>query len=268
MKAPRLVIAFLLVATASACRPDTVELAYEFPPDSELTYRMEAIAEARWDIQGEGQGSYRTTFEVTERVESDDSGGTIVNVVMTPLNVDEDNLFASANNDRSFSLRLGEDGESVEILEVDGVPAADLGNEEITLIGTYRPPLPATRVGLGDEWRADQEIEAGSVFQGVSLVGTLERFDRDAEGKLAELSYDGTGELTQSVALPQGDAQLTGNADVHIDASVDLEEGFLREATSSTVGEFDARIVRANEEAPIVGTLHLDLRLEISKIER
>ena len=152
MRSARALLFLLLAGVAlNACRPDTVELNYHYPEQTVITYRMDAAASARWDIGGEGSGSYHVVLDVTERVSGEENGGAVVTVEMMPISVDEDNLPSPGSDPRSFSLRIGPSGDVREVIEVDGVPATALDPDELAFIGTYRPPLPLEPVGLGDE---------------------------------------------------------------------------------------------------------------------
>lgn len=264
----RLVLVAVLFATVG-CRPDTVDLTYRYPPDSTITYRMHALASASWDIGGRGRGSYDVTFEVTETVESDEAGeDVIVSVVMVPdpERVHERGLPSPGTTERSFALRIGKNGEVLEVLEVDGVPAEALDPDELAFIGTYRPPLPIDRVRLHDTWRSERAVELDAVFQQVVTTGELEGLRRDADGKIAELTYSGEGPLVWTTTLPQGEAELTGSGTTSSTAVLDIHGGSLRSATSTTQGEFEVRVDPGGGRAPIVGTLELDLDLTLERL--
>jgi hypothetical protein len=167
---------------------------------------------------------------------------------------------------RSFSLELGPNGEKLRVLEVDGVPAADLDDDQLALIGTYRPPLPLDPVGLGDSWDAKQQVAVGSVFQQVATTGVLDGLHRDGrQHRIAELSYEGGGRVTQSLSLPQGRAALEGQTKLHVSAELDIDDGALLRASSRTSGTYDARVVPSGDEAPITGTLELNLALTVTR---
>ncbi|MEA2446758.1 MAG: hypothetical protein QOK47_395 [Actinomycetota bacterium] len=264
----RLAIRFLpiLLCLLAGCRPDTIDLSYRFPVGKETHYRMEARADATWNLRGRGRGSYTAVFEVTERVTEDAGGEAVLSVVMDPIDVEEDGLPSPGLESRSFSLRAGPNGEVLEVLEVDGVPAGVLDNDQIGLIATYRPPLPLEPVPLNGAWNAEQQLELPSVFQQITTIGRLVRLDRDAGGRLAQLDYSGQGPLVRTIALPQGQADLTGSTRILIDARLDIDEGSLREARSSTAGRFDVRVIPPDQKAPIVGSMSLDLDVSLREI--
>lgn len=256
------VIAFVLALLLPACRSDEVMLSYRYEAGSSLTYLMTARARASWDIGTTGEGSYETTMEVTETIESVGEGA-VVSVVMTPIDVAEEGLPSPGTEERSFSLRIGPNGEVLEVLEVDGVPASALDQEQLSLIGTYRPPLPLEPVGLGDTWRSEQQVELPSAFQQVVTTGELEGLKVDPAGEIAEISYDGGGPLAWTTSLAQGNAELEGSTSSTSSATLDIEGGYLRAASSRLAGNFEVRAVPVSGGAPRSGTLHLELHLEL-----
>ena len=268
MMKSRAVLLVLFAIVASSCRSDTIELTYKYDADVEhLEYVLTARANAEWEIGEPGRGSYTVRFKVDENIEPQEGGGALVDVTMTPLEVTEEGLLPPGSEERRFRLELGPNGEKLDVLEVAGVAATDLDDDELALIGTYRPPLPLEPVGLGDTWDAREEVTLKSVFQHLSTSGTLTGLRRnDAGNRIAVLSYSGDGPLAHILTLPQGEANLSGDTSVDIDAEFDVDRGVLVRATSTTEGVFDARVIPAGEEAPIVGTLQLELRLDIREV--
>jgi hypothetical protein len=261
----RALVIFFCAALLPSCKSDRVDLSYRFVEGTTTEYRMEATASARWDIAGIGSGSYRVTFDVTEEVMSADPDGATVSVLMTPTQVSEQGLPSPGPDERSFILRLGPNGEVLEVLEVDGVPAKALEPDQLAFIGTYRPPLAPDPVRLGDQWESSQEVQLGSVFQEIVTLGELDGLDRDEHGEKARLVYDGSGPLVWTTTLPQGAAELTGAAETETAATLDLDDGSLRQASSTTSGDFEVRVVPEGR-LPISGTLHLDLELDLERV--
>ncbi|MDQ3914675.1 MAG: hypothetical protein M3323_04985 [Actinomycetota bacterium] len=257
----------LFLVALAACRPDTVDLEYRFP-SGVREYRLEAAGSARWDIGGGGEGSYRVIFDVAERVREDDGETAVVEVRMSPIEVEEDGLPAPGSGDRSFALRVDRFGGVPEVLEVGGVDVAELDPDELVFIGTYRPALPLDPVKLGGEWDSERLFDVGRVFQEIQARGTLESLYLDDDGPVAELSYRGEGPLQWTTQLPQGLAELIGTGTTEQHARFDIDDGVLREASSSTVGTFEVRVVpSAGAGTPLTGTLELDLELTVSARE-
>ena len=264
----RLLFASLLLPVALvACRPDRVGLEYRFP-QGVTEYRLEAAGSARWDIGGGGEGSYRVVFDVTERVRDDDGAIAVVEVTMSPVSVEEDGLPAPGSGDRTFALELDRYGGVPAILEVEGVDADTLDPEDLIFIGTYRPTLPLDPVELGGEWDSERLFEFERVFQEIGARGRLESLYLDEDGPVAELSYTGEGPLEWTTELPQGMAELNGTGTTEQHASFDIDGGALREASSTTFGTFEVRVVPAGGAGtPLTGTLELNLELTVSARE-
>ncbi|MGH2757307.1 MAG: hypothetical protein ACRDI3_05915 [Actinomycetota bacterium] len=260
--------AVLVALALAACKPDTLALDYHFTEGSTITYRMEAHAEARWQISSKGSGSYDVSFDVTETIRSADEKGATVEVQMTPLDAREEGLPSPGLETRSFSLELSPSGEVLRVLDVNGITATALDPEEVAFIGTYRPALPEDPVHLHDSWSATQELTTGVAPQQLATIGVLDALGRDGRGDLAYIDFDGEGSLLWSTRLPQGDASLDGAATTNGRAVVDIEGGFLRKASSTTSGDFDVRIASSGGRAPIGGTLHLELELTIRQTSR
>lgn len=259
----RLCLCIALLAVS--CRPDTIELSYGYQEGRVLTYRMDAHASARWDIRGPGSGSYDVSFEVIETVSSVDESGVLVQVEMRPLTAEEGGLPSPGLERRAFSLRLDLNGEVQEVLDLNGVAASALSNEEIAFIGTYRPALPTERVRLQDSWHATRDISAGATFSQLDLTGILTTLGRDESGRLATIDFEGAGPVRWETALPQGAATLEGTADASGSTIFDIDGGFLRSGQSATVGDFEVRVLPGGGRAPISGTLHLELELTVEQ---
>lgn len=255
----------VLVLLAPACRPDELALRYRFATGEFQTYRLTAEARAFWDIGTPGSGSYRVTFDVSERIVSTDEAGAVVAVTMQPDEVTEDGLPSPGSEDRSFTLRVGPNGEVREVIQVDGVPATALDHDELAFIGTYRPPLPLDAVELHETWQARQRVALAVLSQELETEGRLLGLRRE-DNRLAELGYAGRGPLTWETTLPQGDAKLTGSTITEGRALLDVDDGFLRSASSTTSGDFDVRVSPTTGNVPITGTLHLDLDLELDRL--
>lgn len=249
----------------TACLPNTVDLRYVFEEGTTTVYSMTARADASWDVRGAGRGSYEVGFEVTETVTQVDDDGAVVQVEMVPTGAEERGLPSPGLERRSFSLRLGPQGEVTEILQLDGVRAVALDEDELAFIGTYRPSLPREPVTLRDEWSESREIRMGTDTQGIDTTGRLVALRRDDGRDLAEVVFSGNGPLRWITALPQGEAELSGEATTLGRGLFEIDRGLLDSATSRTTGRFDVRVVPGAGQAPITGVLRLDLALEVER---
>ena len=267
-----IVVAIVALAAVS-CRPETVALAYQFPEGSSLSYEMVSSVRAEWDFGAQGgeseatsssgEGSYEVVFDVTEEVEEVDDNRAIVALDLRRTSVDQDNL--TPPTDSSFTVRVNEFGSVTEVIEVDGVAASLLEPEQKSVIRTYRPLLAIEPVRLYQEWPGSQEFQ-GPEFEQLSLIGRLEKLDRDDAGDFAELSYRGSGPLIGSFELPEGNAELSGSAKTSGRAVIDLDNGVLRTASSSTLYEYEANVVPLDAGTPLTGPLTVEQELELTRV--
>jgi hypothetical protein len=263
----RLVLSLVVLGVLSACRPETVELVYRFDADKQLTYRLEAHGDSRWDLGDPGSGSYEATFVVTESVVSVEEDGAVVEVVMEPQRVEGRGLLPPESETHSFTLRLGDRGERLEVVEIDGAPATGFSQDETAVINTYRPLLPLEPVKLQQTWPAEQQVQLESSFEQLNLRGRLDGLGLEDGAEVAELSFSGEGPLTRTAQIEQGTAEFTGSSTVEGAAVLDIEQGFLKRAVSTTVSDFEVRVTPQAEEVPIRGTLHTELELELELID-
>ena len=265
MRRSLLTVVAALAIVATACRSDRIALDYQYEPGQVLEYTLVASASATWDIGGPGRGSYRWVARVTEEVQEVDATGALVEVTLEPTDVEEDGLLSPGSDGKSFSMRIDDKGRVLEVVEVDGVPANALEPEEIAFIGTYRPPLPTEAIRLQEEWSGLPPINATEGFQQLVSSIRLVGLDRDADGRMAEIAYDGESPLARTTRLPEGEAELDGRARISGTAVVDIDGGYLREATTITEGDFDVHAVPTEGGTPVTGSLHQELTLELEK---
>lgn len=257
----RLCAGSTLLLVLAACRPETVELAYRFP-EGQREYRLEAGISSRWDIGTSGGGSCHVVLDVSENVREESADTAVVEVTMEPVEVEEEGLACPRGGD--FTLEIDRNGRVLSVLEVDGVDATDLSEEEVAFIGTYRPTLPDDPVALGESWTSAPQPEVGSLAQ-LATEGELDSLYMDGDGPVAELSYAGDGPLEWVTQLPQGSAALGGRARTEATAKFDIDRGALLSAASTLTGDFDVRVRPASGGGrPLTGTLSLDLDVEVS----
>ena len=250
----------LALLVLAACRPDTVDLAYRFA-EGQRQYRLTADIESRWDIGDSGGGACHVELDVVENVREENGGTAVLEVTMEPVEVEEDGLACPRGG--GFTLEIDRSGRVSAVLEVDGVDAAEIAEEESAFIGTYRPTLPGEPVGLGDVWESQPQRAVGSLAQ-LATQGELDALYRDDDGPVAELSYRGAGPLQWVTELPQGTAGLGGSAEIRSTAKFDIDRGVLVSASSVLRGDFDVRVQPSSGgSTPLTGTLSLELELEV-----
>lgn len=264
MRKAALISALVVAAGFTACRSDRVDLAYRYRPNSQVDYRLTTSAAAEWNVEGRpGSGSYTITYDVTETIEEVEDGNAVVAVEMDVVDVVERGLTSPGSGGTSFKLRLGPAGEKLEVLDLDGVPAADLGQEQLAFINTFRPPLPLDPVGLHGTWPGRQAFEFPDVSQKIVAHGELSSLKKVDDRELADLDYVWEGPYEGTLRLPQGTARFEGTEEVRASATFDLSGGFPRSQSSTTVDRFDVRLQAGDGSAPRQGTLVQQIRSEL-----
>lgn len=269
MKRTLFVPLIALVVVMSACRSDTVDLAYSYEEGSVLRYRMTTNAQAQWDIEGRnGAGAYEITYEITERIDSVEDGNAVVAVTMDVTDFEERGLSSPGSGQTSFKVRLGPYGEKLEVLDVDGVPAAELSQEQRALINTYRPALPLDPIALHGTWPATQALDFPNVTQEIVAQGELVSLSKDHETELATLDYSWDGPLEGTLNLPQGDARISGTEETEAVVTFDLTGGFPRSQTATTNATFDVSIEAQGGGPRSQGILTQEISSDLQFLER
>jgi hypothetical protein len=269
VKRSTLVTTLFLIVALSACRSDKIDLSYNYEAESSISYRMTTFAHAEWNIGGNpGEGEYEITYDVTESIESVDGDSAVVAVTMDVVEFDEKGLPSPGEQRSTFKLRLGPDGEKLEVIEVDGVPASDLDQTQLAFINTYRPPLPVDPIDLRGTWLSRQAFDLPTLTQEIEPHGELVGLSEKEDGDVAELDYTWEGPLEASMTLPQGTAEIVGDERTTSSVEFDISGGFLRKQTSTTVNSFEVTVDPGDGGAPRPGTLTQNIRSDIELTEK
>ena len=249
----------LLLPVLGACRDDTVRLS--FRPSVGDVYRYEVTVRSRSEVRIPGADPSVREEEVVLQsehtvLEADDDG-VRVQVI----------LGDASGSVRTFVVRFDRAAQ-LEAVEADdalvdaGEGADPFGISEIFPAASGAPP--DRRLGPGDTWEVDESI---------GLPGAVGRSQLTASGRLAELGVlDGrdvarvvtssTLELASEVVSLEGETlRLDGSQQTSQRASHDLADGAVREASSSTRGEYDLEIrpPLGRLGDPVAGTLVVEV---------
>jgi hypothetical protein len=261
-----LLVPVLLTLSLAACRTDRVDLTYKYDAESQVRYRLTTVAEARWNIEGRrGSGAYEITYDVTETIEQVRQGNAVVGVTMEVVDFEERGLAAPGRS--SFKLRLGPAGEKLEVLDLDGVPATELAQEQLALINTFRPPLPIDPMPLHGTWSGRQAFNFPNVSQEIVAEGELTALRVSDGRELAELDYAWDGPYQGTLTLPQGTAEFKGTEEVDAVAVFDLTGGFPRSQESTLVDRFDVAIQADDGSARRQGVYSAEIHSELEFLD-
>lgn len=238
--AHRSLLAGVLLLLLSACRADTVRLS--FRPSVGDVYRYEVTVTSRSEVRLPGAEPDVRAEEVVLQSEH------------TVLEADDDGvrvqvILADASGSvRTFVVRFDRAAQLEEVEAddalVDATEAAEqFGISEIFPAASGAPP--DRRLAPGDRWSIDESIElpgavGRSVLRGsgrLTELGVLDGQD------IARVSAETEVELaSESVSLEGEVLRLDGEQSTTQRASHDLDDGSVREASSSTRGVYDLEI--------------------------
>lgn len=147
------VVAAALAAVAlSACRPDTVAIAYRPQTGTQHRYRITVDAETVTTIEGRLPRRTTSSFVLgaSHRVVRADANGATVQVV----------LQAAGEESQRLLVRLDRAGQLTEVESIEGVAAAGLGQVGLAEIFPASAGAPPMRpLAPGDRWTVDEPLQ-------------------------------------------------------------------------------------------------------------
>lgn len=253
-----------LAATAVGCGGDgdgRVTLSFTPAVGTELHYVTEVESRTSTDLPCQRAETRfdQTRLDATQRVLDDDGPGVRLEVALTRDGI----------GTRTFVMRFDRAAQLTAVEEVEGIPAAalgDLGLSEIFPAAAGAPPDEP--LAPGDRWTIDDEVLLES-DQPTRLRG---------EGRLVELGrVDGHDtasvvsttelEVRTRASASTGTRSLTGEQQSEVHAVYDLDTGALRRAEADTTGTFDLVLgpPPGGEGDPCVGTLTVELHSTVTR---
>lgn len=248
----RVVLAVALVATLSSCREGTVRLT--FRPEVGATYRYELEVRTVSEVRIGPTGPERREEDVTLTAEhtvlrSGDDGVEVRVLLQEP-----------GSDDRVFEVVFDRAAQLEEVRSIEGVPDERLGLlgiAEIFPAAVGAPPDRALAPGAG--WVIDDPVQVPDSTSKTRL---------DGSGRLVELgvvdgekvaSLEAAARLPLEAVIPSasGELRLEGVQVTDYRATHDLDDGSVREASSTTLGRFDLEVSPPPDRkvAPVPGFL-------------
>lgn len=256
--------ATVLLVSATSCgdADGRVTIAFRPPVGTELEYLTEVASTTSTDLpcQAAETRTDRTRLDASHLVLEPDGPGVRIQVALSREGI----------GTRTFVMRFDRAAQLTAVEQVEGIPAAalgDLGLSEIFPAAAGAPPEEP--LAPGERWTIDDEVRLGD-GEPTRLVGS---------GRLVELGVV-DGNETATVAsetrlqvntrteATTGTRVLTGEQASEVEAVYDLDTGALRRASAYTVGRF--RLVLGPPPGSTgdlcEGTLTVELRSTITRV--
>jgi hypothetical protein len=236
----RLVVLLALVvgATATACQPDTVRLTYRPQVGDVQRYevRVHSVTEVRIGTAPVERRQEDVVLTAEHTVVQAGSDGIRVQVVLS----------GDGEEPRRFQVVFDRSAQLREVESIEGLPEEALGTFGIAEIFPAAAGAPPDQLlAPGGRWVIDEEVLLPGAPAPTSLRG---------RGRLLELGVvdgehvariESRAQLPLSAVRPssRGEVRLEGVQDGDYRATHDLDDGSVREASSSTVGRYDIDVV-------------------------
>lgn len=255
-----------VASAASACGDGDgkVTIAFRPPVGTELAYVTEVESTTTTDVPCQEPATRvdRTRLDATQRILEPDGPGVRVEVALSRAGI----------GTRTFVMRFDRAAQLTAVEEVEGIPAAalgDLGLSEIFPAAAGAPP--EAPLAPGDRWTIDDEVQLDDGGRLTRLTG---------EGRLVELGVeDGhdtatvhsttTLDVETQASATTGTRSLEGEQVSEVEAVYDLDTGALRRAEADTVGRFELTLgpPPGGSGEPCVGRLTLEIRSTVTRAD-
>lgn len=250
----------LTLATAvvglTGCREGTVR----------LTFRPKVGAVYRYQVE------VRTTTEVSiggatpERREED----VVLTAEHTVLRAGDDGvqvrvlLQEPGAPDRVFEVMFDRAAQLEEVQSIEGLPDERLGTLGIAEIFPAAAGAPPDRpLAPGATWDIDDAIQLPQTQPDTRLRGSGRLVELDDVGgkRVARLASAARLPLESALPSPNGSLRLKGEQSTDYAATHDLDDGSVRDATSSTIGRFDLELAPpiGQGDKPVEGSLVVEV---------
>ncbi|MDP8954831.1 MAG: hypothetical protein M3N37_07945 [Actinomycetota bacterium] len=227
----------LAAAGLTACRPGTVRLT--FRPEVGATYRYEVEVRTTSEVDlGEAPPEVReedVVLSAEHTVLRSGDDGVLVRVLLQEPGAE----------DRVFEVLFDRAAQLEAVQSIDGVPDERLGTLGISEIFPAAAGAPPDRpLAPGASWVIDDAIQLPGVGEATELSGSGRLVELGVVGDeaVARLSSAARLPLESVVPGPNGALRLWGTQVTDYRATHDLDDGAVREAMSSTIGNFDLEL--------------------------
>jgi hypothetical protein len=233
-------LSLLVAATAlltTACRPDTVRIAFHPRPDAHYRYAVDVTAETETRLAGRQPTRNRTDdhLEADHAVLAVDAGLATVQV----------RLHSGTGPDRSFEVRFDRAAALTEVRRVEDLPASALGELGLAEVFPAAAGAPPDRpLRPGSAWTIDEPVTLPpSLPSRLTGSGRLVDLGVVSSRKVATVHSSYSLPVHQTLNTPQGEVVLDGTETTSVSATHDLADGAIEVFRARTTGRFDLSVV-------------------------
>jgi len=239
----------------SACRPDTVRIAFRPPGQARYSYAVDVHARTETRLQGRLPSSSHSDDHLTadHAVLATDAGLVTVRV----------RLHSRTAPDRTFDVHFDRAAALTNVARVEDLPSGvgDLGLAEVFPAAAGAPPDRPLRPG--STWSLDQPVTlAPAASTRLSGSGRLVALGLVAGRKVATVQSDYSLPVHQSFRTSEGSVVLDGMETTAASATHDLSDGAIEVFRAHTTGHFALTLSppAGTPGSTIVGQLDVEVR--------
>lgn len=254
----------LLLPLLAACEGDgAVELTFRPEDGDVLAYEteVESVTSTAVSCEPPSASRDRTTLQTTQRVLEVGKDGVRVEVVVS----------RPAIGSRTFVVRFDRAAQLTEVEEVEGIPAAALGELGLSEVFPAAAGAPPARpLAPGDRWTIDDDVtlEAGAAPTRLRGEGRLLRLGVEDGRETATVATTATLPVSTESASSTGTRRLDGEQVSEVRATYALGDGALLRADSRTTATYDLVLGPPPGGAgdPCEGTLAVEIRSRVRRV--
>ena len=256
-----LVLGVLGCGVLVACRPDTVQIAFRTPVGARYRYQVD-VTKARTLQLGSDQ-SQRTVDDA--RIEADE---TVLASGPQGIRVRVE-LRRAGSAPRQFVVLFDRAAQLTDVETIEGLPASVLepfGLSEIFPAAAGAPP--PRPLSAGEQWTIDDRLAlAGSPPARLQGSGRLVSFGVVGGRKVASIRSSTRLPITTASTLQGGQLALHGIERTISNASRELADGAVEEASSTTNGTYEVALTPSGGQAtPVTGTLTIEVKSKTKRL--
>lgn len=257
-------LALAVVLLAAGCDDDgAVELTFRPDTGDRLAYETDVASTTATDVpcQPPSRRTDRTTLATTQEVLEVGDDGVLVEVVLSRPGIGA----------RTFDVRFDRAAQLIAVEEVEGIPAAALGELGLSEVFPAAAGAPPDRpLAPGDRWTIDDDVtlEAGGEPTQLRGGGRLVGLGVEDGRRVATVETTTTLPVSTSSSTADGTRRLDGEQVTDVIATYDLDDGALVRASSVTTGTFELVLgpPPGGGGDPCEGTLEVEVRSRVRRV--